>query len=76
VKLISIAGIIVFFEQPAVFFFIILMCLHSLFCAGDIALLSFFYQNSDEIYTYDNKNEKKSYYFRKRYPGQDSVKIP
>jgi hypothetical protein len=69
IQVISIIGVIVFFSHPAVYFFIVLMSLHSLFCAGDIALLSVFYQDSDEYFTYDNKSEKKSYYFRKRKEG-------
>lgn len=66
IKAISIYGIILLFNQPAVYFFIVLMSLHSLFCAGDIGLLSFFYSTQGELYVYDNKSEKKSYYFRKK----------
>jgi hypothetical protein len=69
IQIISIFGVIVFFSHPAVYFFIVLMSLHSLFCAGDIALLSVFYQDSDEYFTYDSKSEKKSYYFRKKREG-------
>jgi hypothetical protein len=43
------------------------MCAHSLFCAGDIGLLSIFYKFGDaEVYTYDVKAEKTSYYYRKK----------
>ena len=40
IKIVSLAGIIIFFSHPAACFFVLLMCLHSLFCAGDIGLLS------------------------------------
>ncbi|MBN1819450.1 MAG: DUF3267 domain-containing protein [Prolixibacteraceae bacterium] len=63
IKIVSVIGIIIFIASPAVYFFILLMCLHSLFCAGDIALLSFFYTQKEEMYTYDVKAEKTSYYF-------------
>lgn len=63
VKLVSLAGIAVFLSHPVLWFFMIVMSLHSLFCAGDIAMLSFMYSHSGLVYTYDNKKEKKSYYF-------------
>jgi hypothetical protein len=66
IQLVSLAGIAVFFSHPALWFFVIVMSLHSLFCAGDIAMLSFMQSPSGEVYTYDNKKEKKSYYFRKK----------
>lgn len=66
VKIISLAGILVFIHHAAVFFFVILMSTHSLFCAGDIGLLSLFskYKNT-EVYTFDLRAEKKSFYYRK-----------
>jgi hypothetical protein len=68
VKLVSFAGIIIFLSQPILYFFIIVMSAHSLFCAGDIGMLSIFYKYKDEseIYTYDVKAEKKSYYFHRK----------
>jgi len=65
IKLVSLAGMTCFFSHPALWFFMVVMCLHSLFCAGDIAMLSFMNRYPGEVYTYDNKKEKKSYYFRK-----------
>lgn len=66
IKTISLFGIIAFFGHPAANFFIVLMSAHSLFCAGDIGLLSLFYKNkNDRIFTYDVKSEKKSYYYQK-----------
>lgn len=66
VKIITLAGIIFFFNSPLFYALILVMSAHSLFCAGDIGLLSIFYKfGTSEIYTYDVKAEKTSYYFRK-----------
>jgi len=66
VKLITLIGIIFFFNQPALYFLIFVMSAHSLFCAGDIGLLSIFYQyKNTEIFTFDVKEEKTSYFYRK-----------
>ncbi len=66
VKLITLTGIIIFFSHPILYALIFVMSAHSLFCAGDIGLLSVFFQNSEnEIYTFDVKEEKISYFFRK-----------
>ena len=66
VKFICLAGIFVFFSQPDSLFFILIMSTHSLFCAGDIGLLSVFYQNTkSEIFTFDVKEEKTSYFYRR-----------
>lgn len=66
VKIITLAAIVFLVPQPAFYFPVIVMCVHSLFCAGDIGLLSIFYNEKEcEIFTFDVKSEKKSYYFRK-----------
>ncbi|MBN1986174.1 MAG: DUF3267 domain-containing protein [Prolixibacteraceae bacterium] len=66
VQVVTLIGVILSFYQPWVYFWIILMSTHSLFCAGDIGLLALFYRNkSDEIYTYDVKEEKTSYYYKR-----------
>ena len=65
VKTLSVLGLIYFYAQPAGYLFIVTMCLHSLFCAGDIGLLSFFEnQSRGKVYTYDSKKEDKTFYFR------------
>lgn len=66
VKLITLCGVVIFFQQPAFYAFALVMCIHSLFCAGDIGLLSVFHLTSSDIYTYDIRSERKSYYFRKK----------
>jgi hypothetical protein len=66
VKLVTLIGIIFFLNNPLFYFLIFVMSAHSLFCAGDIGLLTVFYQNREnEIFTYDVKAEKTSYFFRK-----------
>lgn len=66
VKLITLIGIIFLFSHPVFYFLIFVMSAHSLFCAGDIGLLSVFYQNREnEIYTFDVKEEKTSYFYRR-----------
>lgn len=67
VKIVTLIGLILFYKHPVVFFFITIMCTHSLFCAGDIGLLALFYKNEKaELFTYDVKSEKKSYFFKRK----------
>ena len=62
----SIAGAIIWFEQPPYYFFLTILAMHSLFCAGDLAMLCYFENRpDDEIYTFDIKKEGKTYYYRK-----------
>ena len=66
VKLLTLAGIIFFFNHHVFYFLIFVISAHSLFCAGDIGLLSLFYKYRDgEIFNFDSQAEKTSYYFRK-----------
>lgn len=66
VQLVAFTGIVLSFHQPWVYFWLILMSTHSLFCAGDIGLLALFYRNkNEEIYTYDVKEEKTSYFYKR-----------
>lgn len=65
IKILTLGGIILFWNHPALYFFVFVMAAHSFFCAGDIGLLSLFYTNGDnEIFTYDERDEKKSYYYK------------
>ncbi len=69
VKIVTFIGVILFFNEPVFYSFIFVMSAHSLFCAGDIGLLSIFYKYKEpEIYTFDIKSEKTSYYFKKKLP--------
>ena len=68
VKLVCLAGLILFFQHPILmYFFVGVMCLHSLFCAGDVAMLAFYKLNSDkEIFNYDSKTEGKTYFYTRK----------
>jgi hypothetical protein len=44
VKIISMVGLILFYNHPIVLLFVMVMCIHSLFCAGDIGLLALFFK--------------------------------
>jgi hypothetical protein len=64
VKLICIIGFIEFYNDQLMYFFVSIMCLHSLFCAGDMAMLAFYRIHKDkEIYNFDNKSEGKTYFY-------------
>ena len=67
IKMVSLAAIVVFLHSPLLYFFIFLMSAHSLFCAGDVGLLSVFYKYpNQEIFTFDVNEEKTSYYYLKK----------
>ncbi len=67
IKLASLAGIIFSTGQPSLYFWGVIMSAHSMFCAGDIGMLDYFYQYPNtELFTFDLKDEKKSYFFRKK----------
>ncbi len=64
VKLVCLGGIIAFYKEPQVYFFLSVMCLHSLFCAGDMAMLAFYNLHSGkEIYNFDVRSERKTYFY-------------
>lgn len=64
VKLLCITGILFFQTDLAFYFFMTVMCLHSLFCAGDVAMLAFYnLYRGKEIYNYDNRSEGKTYFY-------------
>lgn len=67
VKVITLIAIILTIGEPAFYFWMFVMSAHSLFCAGDIGMLSFFDRYPDsKVYTYDVQEEKRSYFFRER----------
>lgn len=64
VKLACLIGIVILFNQQLMYFFVTVMCLHSLFCAGDIAMLAFYRIHKDkEIYNFDDKAKGKTYFY-------------
>jgi hypothetical protein len=55
-------------DVPFVYFFLILMSMHSLFCAGDITLITLFYRfPGRKVFTFDNFSEKTSYFYTGRH---------
>lgn len=67
VKLICMVGLIVYFNHQFMYFFLCVMCLHSLFCAGDIAMLAFYRIHKEkEIYNFDDKSEGKTYFYSRK----------
>jgi hypothetical protein len=67
VKAFTLAGIVLNVGEPAFYFWIFVMSAHSLFCAGDIGMLSYFHRFPDsEIYTFDVKKEKRSYFYKRK----------
>jgi hypothetical protein len=64
VKLICIIGFVEFYNQQLMYFLLSVMCLHSLFCAGDVAMLAYYRIHKEkEIYNFDNKSEGKTYFY-------------
>lgn len=64
VGVLSILGMAVFYNQPAFYFFLPVFAFHSLFCAGDFGLLCFFQNRpTQEILTFDVKEEGKTYFY-------------
>lgn len=64
VKLICIIAAISLSNEKLIYFFLSMMCLHSLFCAGDVAMLAFYKIHQDkEIFNFDNKSEGKTYFY-------------
>ncbi len=54
------------YAKPLYFFYLTIFSFHSLFCAGDMGMLSYFEnRKEDEILTYDDKERRKSYFYRK-----------
>lgn len=67
VKIVCILLTIFFWSSPPAYFFLSLMCIHSLFCAGDIAMLAFYNIHSDkEIYNFDDLNQKKTFFYYRK----------
>jgi len=64
-----IAGLYCFFFSPSNLISLsglVIVLLHFMFCGGDFAIISFFNRYKEfEVYTFDDRKEKKSYYFKK-----------
>lgn len=67
VKILTLGFSVTYFHSPILFSLLVVMSTHSFFCAGDVGLLSVFYHSgNDEVYTYDVRAEKKSFYFKRK----------
>lgn len=65
VKLVTLAGIILTAGESAFYFWIFIMCAHTLFCAGDVGMINYFNRFPGEnVYTFDARDEKRSYFYR------------
>ncbi len=67
VKAVCLVGLFYFQDSQLMYFFLSVMCLHSLFCAGDLAMLAFYNRHSDkEIYNFDHRSEGKTYFYARK----------
>ena len=67
VKLTTLAGVVFTFPNPAFYFWLFIMSVHSLFCAVYIGMLAFFGRFPDsEIFTFDVKETRQSFFYRKK----------
>lgn len=58
---------VLYWSTPYAYFYFSVMCIHSLFCAGDMAMLAFYSLHEDkEIYNYDDMNQKKSFFYTRK----------
>ncbi|MEL7586735.1 MAG: DUF3267 domain-containing protein [Prolixibacteraceae bacterium] len=67
VKVVCLVWGILYWSTPGAYFFFSVMCIHSLFCGGDIAMLAFYQAHADrEIYNYDDPAHGKSFFYARR----------
>lgn len=67
-QLISIAAIFLIFFLPGIWkwSFSLFLFVHATMCAGDFALLNFYFINRDkQIYTWDDADKKEAYFYEK-----------
>jgi hypothetical protein len=58
---------LIFWSSGLAYFFFSIMCIHSFFCSGDIAMLAFYRIHGDkEIYNYDDMKQQKSFFYARR----------
>jgi hypothetical protein len=64
VQIVTVLAIFLWAGEPLVYFPVMVMCVHSFFCAGDIALATLFYRYPErEVFTFDDAKGKTSYYY-------------
>lgn len=62
----GVLGTILTLSSNVMFFIATVTATHSLFCAGDIAIISYMYQNEKERYTYDDAGSKTTYFYEEK----------
>jgi len=66
IEVTSLILIIAWLSTLTTLFFIVVFTIHLLFCGGDMAIVSFFNRHkTNEIFTFDDRKEKRSYYYQK-----------
>ena len=61
---------VLYWYTPYAYFFFSIMCIHSLFCAGDMAMLAFYRAHTGrEIYSYDDPARGKSFFYARKEEG-------
>lgn len=66
IAIVTIVGMLIFYNQPPFYFFLTIFGLHSIFCGGDFGLLCFFENRKNKhIVTFDDKDENSTYFFGK-----------
>lgn len=64
VNLLTIIPGLILWSAPAAYFLFSILCMHSLFCAGDFAMLSFYHRHSDKtIYNFDDLKQGKTFFY-------------
>jgi len=67
VNVLSVIPGILCWVHPCAFFFFSIMCIHSLFCAGDMAMLAFCSRTPDKlIFHYDDLAEGKTFFYAQK----------
>lgn len=67
INIVCVAGFLFNSNVTLNYFFLGVMALHSLFCAGDIAMLAFYnLYPGEEIYNYDDRSKGKTYFYRRK----------
>lgn len=67
VKFICLVALLKTGNIQLIYFFLTVMCLHSLFCAGDIAMLAFYnLHRGKEIFNFDDRSEGKTYFYTRK----------
>lgn len=67
VNVLTIIPGVLLWSQPVSYFFFSVMCIHSLFCAGDAAMLSFYARHGDKtIYNFDDLSQGKTFFYFKK----------